>query len=83
MADEQKNDELGPWLARQWGVLSDVDPNLLDMEAFEAEFEREIMKDDGTAAEQILASGHPIHVARDDTPAGYVIRVWPDGRARS
>jgi hypothetical protein len=23
-------DDLGPWLARQWGVLADVDPEILD-----------------------------------------------------
>ena len=22
-------DELGPWLARQWGALADIDPDLL------------------------------------------------------
>lgn len=35
---------------------------------------------DDTAAREILASGMPIHVAKDDTPAGHVIRVHPGGR---
>jgi len=52
----------------------------VDIDAFEAEFEREIAKDDDSAAREILASGRAIHIARDDTPAGHVIRVYPDGR---
>ena len=51
-----------------------------DMASFEAEFHAAIMEDDDTAAREILASGIPIHIARDDTPAGHVIRVHPDGR---
>lgn len=51
-----------------------------DMEAFAEEFEREIMHDDDSASREILASGHPIHVVRDDTPAGHLLRIWPDGR---
>ena len=38
------------------------------------------MADDGSEADAILASGKPIHIAYDDTPEGYVIRVHPDGR---
>lgn len=48
--------------------------------SFEREFEREIAIDDDTASREILASGLPIHIARDDTPAGHVIRIHPDGR---
>ena len=51
-----------------------------DMEAFEAEFEREIIHDDDSASREILASGTPVHVVRDDTPAGHLVRIWPDGR---
>lgn len=51
-----------------------------DAEAFDAEFEREIAKDDDSAAREIWASGEPIHISRDDTPSGYVIRVYPDRR---
>jgi hypothetical protein len=52
----------------------------IDISAFEAEFEREIAKDDDSAAAAMLAAGRPIHIARDDTPAGHVVRVFPDGR---
>ncbi len=45
-----------------------------------ADFERAAALDDDTAARDILASGMPIDIARDDTPEGYVIRVYPDGR---
>ena len=51
------------------------DPTSLD-----AEFERDAMEEDGSAAEEILASGMPIHISRDDTPAGHVVRVYPNGR---
>lgn len=44
-----------------------------------ADFARAAALDDDTAAREILASGMPIHIARDDTPEGYVIRVFPDG----
>jgi hypothetical protein len=30
LASLATEDELGPWLARNWGVLADVDPELLD-----------------------------------------------------
>jgi hypothetical protein len=48
----------------------------LDLE----EFEREISLDDDSAAAEILAQGRPIHIWREGTPAGYVIRICPDGR---
>ena len=37
-------------------------------------------EDDGAAAKAILAAGRPIHIRRDDTPPGWVIRKFPDGR---
>ena len=30
LASLATEDELGPWLARNWGVLADVDPEILD-----------------------------------------------------
>ena len=51
-----------------------------DPEAFDAELERELAKDDDSAAREIWASGAPVHIARDDTPRGHVVRVHPDGR---
>lgn len=51
-----------------------------DRSTLDAEFERMALEDDSSAADEILASGQPIHIARDDTPAGHVIRVHPDGR---
>jgi hypothetical protein len=45
-----------------------------------AEFERTALADDDSAAREILASGMPVDVARDDTPPGHVIRIYPDGR---
>lgn len=30
-ADVPNEDELGPWLARNWGILADIDPELLDL----------------------------------------------------
>lgn len=44
------------------------------------DFDRAAAIDDDTAARDILASGMPIDIARDDTPDGHVIRVYPDGR---
>ncbi len=52
----------------------------VDISAFEAEFEREIVDDDDSAAREILASGKPIDISREDTPKGFVLRVHPDGR---
>ena len=49
-------------------------------ESFAEEFDRLIREDDGSAADEILASGQPIYISRDDTPADHVIRVQPDGR---
>jgi hypothetical protein len=44
-----------------------------------ADFDRAAALDDDTASREILASGMPIDIARDDTPDGHVIRVYPDG----
>lgn len=45
------------------------------------EFERLIMEDDdGSHTAAILASGRPIYIAYDHTPAGHVVKVHPDGR---
>ena len=48
-------------------------------ETFAEEFDRLIREDDGSAPEEILASGHPISIAHEDTPEGHVIRLYPDG----
>lgn len=44
-----------------------------------ADFERLAIGDDDSAATAMLASGMPIHIARNDTPPGYVVRIHPDG----
>jgi hypothetical protein len=44
-----------------------------------ADFDRAAALDDDTASLEILASGMPIDIAREDTPAGHIIRVYPDG----
>lgn len=48
--------------------------------ALDGDFEQAAAIADDTAAREMLALGLPIHIARDDTPAGHVIRVFPDGR---
>jgi len=50
-----------------------------DIAKFEADFERMALEDDDSEAKKILASGNSIHIAREDTPPGYVIRLFPDG----
>lgn len=52
----------------------------VDLSAFEREFEEEIAKDDDSAAREIWAAGDPIHISREDTPPGHVVRIHPDGR---
>jgi len=52
----------------------------LDPGSLEADFERMVMEDDDSASQAMLAAGLPIHIANDDTPAGHVVRVHPDGR---
>ncbi len=51
-----------------------------DDEAFWAAFEAELMNDDGAAAKEHLAAGFPIYFRDADTPAGLVIKEYPDGR---
>ena len=51
-----------------------------DGSRLEADFDSLAVEEDDSAAREILASGVPIHIARDDTPPGHVIRVHPDGR---
>lgn len=51
-----------------------------DSGRLEADFERMAIEDDDSASREILASGRPIHIARDDTPPGHVLRIHPDGR---
>lgn len=57
-----------------------VDQPTLTPKQFEAEFLRNVREDDGTAADAMLAAGRPIHIRREDTPPGHVIRIYPDGR---
>lgn len=52
----------------------------IDLNSFEREFEEEIAKDDDSAAREIWATGDPIHVSREDTPPGHVVRIHPGGR---
>jgi hypothetical protein len=49
-------------------------------EAFWVAFESELMHDDGAAAKEHLAAGFPIYFRDADTPAGLVIKEYPDGR---
>ena len=48
-------------------------------ETFAEKFDRLIREDDGSAADEILASGQPISISREDTPEGFVIRLYPNG----
>ncbi len=43
---------------------------------------RDLEKIDGddSAAREHLAAGRPIYICEDDTPAGLVIKEYPDGR---
>lgn len=45
-----------------------------------AAFDRNFGIVDARAAQTLLANGIPVHVARGDTPDGFVIRILPDGR---
>ena len=44
------------------------------------DFEADALADDDSAARAMLAAGRPIHLVRADTPEGYVLRRYPDGR---
>lgn len=61
-------------------VETTVDRRTLTPNQFETEFLRNVQEDDDTAAEAMLTSGRPIHIRRSDTPAGHVLRIYPDGR---
>jgi len=50
-----------------------------ETDSLAATFEAAELIPDGSAADAMLAKGMPIHIARDDTPAGFVIRVYPNG----
>ena len=54
--------------------LSEDDPE------FRQEFEAELMAMDDAAARRHLAAGRPIYICEEDTPAGCVIKVNPDGK---
>lgn len=47
---------------------------------FMAEFERDLAEENGEAAERHLAAGRSISYREPETPAGMVIREYPDGR---
>jgi len=51
-----------------------------ESEEFWRHFTAELAYDDGEAARQTLAAGHPIYVCEADTPKGRVIKQHPDGR---
>ena len=38
------------------------------------------LDDDGAVAGEHLAAGHPIYYSNVDTPAGLLIKEYPDGR---
>jgi hypothetical protein len=57
------------------GALADHDTGRLDVD-----FEILTKDEDDSAARAMLAAGIPIHIVRDDTPQGCVLRVHPDGR---
>jgi hypothetical protein len=40
----------------------------------------EIEADSGSAAKTMLAAGHTIYYVKRDTPAGLLIKEYPDGR---
>lgn len=55
-------------------------PHADDDEALWAQLEREVHNDDGSVAREHLAAGRAIYIAEADTPAGQVIKLFPDGR---
>jgi hypothetical protein len=57
-----------------------MDKPAVDEDPIASAFEAEALPDDDSAARDMLAEGRPIHVVRKDTPKGWVIRHWPDGR---
>lgn len=55
------------------------DTDVLD-EALWARVERGVRNDDGAVARDHLAAGRAIYITDADTPAGQVIKLFPDGR---
>jgi hypothetical protein len=47
---------------------------------FWAEFAAELANDNGQAAKEHLQAGRAIYLCEDDTPAGLVVKEYPDGR---
>ncbi|MBX9815414.1 MAG: hypothetical protein K2X76_11995 [Sphingomonas sp.] len=43
-------------------------------------WDEEIGEPDDRAARMLHAAGKPIHITRETTPDGHVIRIYPDGR---
>jgi hypothetical protein len=58
--------------------LSDLSPS--EQRDFWTTFEAELANDDGAVAREHLAAGHPIYYVERDTPAGLLIKRYPDGR---
>lgn len=48
--------------------------------AFEAEFIAALESGDDFAARELAAAGWPVYYTDEDTPAGTVIKRFPDGR---
>jgi len=44
------------------------------------EMGRALLKGDDSASRELLAAGYPIYYSEDNTPAGLVIKKYPDGR---
>lgn len=59
--------------ARKLNVAND------DQTDFDAEFERSAKIDNGDAASAMLSRGRFIAYRERDTPAGHVVREYPDG----
>ncbi|MBK1838637.1 hypothetical protein JHL17_14555 [Azospirillum sp. YIM B02556] len=43
-------------------------------------FESQLEQDDGAEMRRVLRAGVPVYYTRDDTPSGFVIKEYPDGR---
>jgi len=52
----------------------DPDDELADL------IEQAVLDDDGTAARSHLDAGFPIYYSEAETPAGVVVKQYPDGR---
>jgi hypothetical protein len=58
--------------------LADMTP--AEQRDFWAIFEAELAHDDGAAAREHLAAGHPVYYTERDTPPGLLVKRHPDGR---